>query len=65
MELLNSAIRMHFNEVDLLYQAVLKYQHHDENYMESLAEDITSNGLQLKKKVAFSSISSAIGGTFS
>ena len=56
---------MHFNEVDLLYQAVLKYQHHDENYMESLAEDVLSNGLQLKKKVAISSISSAIGGTFS
>ena len=26
-----NAITMHFNEIDLLYQKALKYQHHAEN----------------------------------
>ena len=48
---------MHFNEIDLLYQKALKYQHHAENYKESLAQDITPFGLQLKKKAVISAIS--------
>ena len=52
-----NAITMHFNEIDLLYQKALKYQHHAENYKESLAYDITPFGLQLKKKAAISAIS--------
>lgn len=35
----------------------MKYQHHVENYIENLAQDITPYGLQLKKKAAISSIS--------
>ena len=46
-----------FNEIDPLYQKALKYHHHTENYKESLAQDITPFGLQLKKKVAISAIS--------
>ena len=33
------------NEIDLFYEKALKYQHHAENYKESLAQDITSFGL--------------------
>ena len=32
---------MHLNEVDLLYQKLLKYHDNSENYKESLAQDIT------------------------
>ena len=56
-EWFGNAITMHLNKVDLLYQRVLKIQHHAENYMERLAQDITPYGLQLKKKAAISSFS--------
>ena len=56
-EWFGNAITMHLNKVDLLYQRVLKNQHHAENYMESLAQDITSYGLQFKKKAVISSFS--------
>ena len=36
-----NAITLSFNEIDLLYQKALKYQHHAESYKESLAQDIT------------------------
>ena len=52
-----NAMTMHFNEIDLLYQKTLKYQHHAENYKERLAQDITPFGLQLKEKAAISAIS--------
>ena len=52
-----NVITMHFNEIDLLYQQALKYQHHAENYQESLAQDITPFGQQLKKKPAITVIS--------
>ena len=45
------------NEIDLFYEKALKYQHHAENYKESLAQDITSFGLQSKKKTAIGAIS--------
>ena len=45
------------NEIDLFYEKALKYQHHTENYKESLAQDITPFGLQSKKKTAIGAIS--------
>ena len=52
-----NAITIYLNKLDILYQKALKYQHHAENYKESLALDITPVGLQLKKKAAISAIS--------
>ena len=57
-EWFGNTITMYLNEVNLLYQRVLKHQHHVENYIENLAQDITSYVLQLKKKAAISTISS-------
>ena len=52
-----NATTINLNEVDPLYQKkVWKYQHHAENYMESLAQVIALYRLQLKKKAAISSI---------
>ena len=55
-EWFGNTITMYLNEVNLLYQRVLKHQHHVENYIENLAQDITS--YVLKKKVAISTLSS-------
>ena len=52
-----NVITMHFNKIGLLCQKPLKYQHHAENYKESLVQDITPFRLQLKKKAAISAIS--------
>ena len=52
-----NAITMYLNKLDILYQKALKYQHHAENYKESLELDITPFGWQLKKKAAISAIS--------
>ena len=57
-EWFGNTITIHLNEVDLLYQRVLKYQHHVKNYIENLARDVTSYVLQLKKKAAINTISS-------
>ena len=57
-EWFGNTITMYLNEVNLLYQGVLKHQHHVENYIDNLAQDITSYVLQLKKKAAISTISS-------
>ena len=48
---------MHNNQVDLLYEHALKYYHHAENYKQSILQDITPFGLQLKKKAAINPIS--------
>ena len=39
--------------LDHLLQKSLRYQHHNENYIQSILEGIILNGLQLKKKPAF------------
>ena len=48
---------MRYNEVDLLYQHMLKYDHHAENYQQSILQDITHFGLRVKKKAAINPIS--------
>ena len=50
-------ITMRYNQVDLLYQHVLKYYHHAENYQQSILQDITHFGLWLKRKAAINPIS--------
>ena len=45
-------ITMRYNQVDLLNQHALKYYHHAENYQQSILQDITPFGLQLKKRTA-------------
>ena len=43
--------------MDLLYQKLLRYQHHWENYQTSLLEGLTPSGLRIKKRPAINSIS--------
>ena len=43
--------------LDLLYQKLLRYQHHWENYQTSLLEGLTPSGLRIKKRPAINSIS--------
>ena len=38
------------SSLDILTQKFLRYQHHRENYLESLQQEIISSGLKLKKK---------------
>ena len=44
--------------LDHLLQKSLRYQHHKENYIQSMHEGNIPNGLQLKKKPAFEPVSS-------
>ena len=51
---------MRYNEVDLLYQHMLKCDHHAENYQQSILASkhlITHFGLRVKKKAAINPIS--------
>ena len=51
-------ITMGYNQVDLLYQYSLKYDHHAENYQQNILQDITKTfGLRLKKRAAINLIS--------
>ena len=43
--------------LDFLYQKLLRYQHHRENYQASLLEELTPSGLQIKKCPAINVIS--------
>ena len=49
-------ITMRYNQVDLLYQHVLKYYHHTENYQQIILQDITRFGLRLKRRAAINPI---------
>ena len=42
---------------DRIYQRMLRYEHHQENYESSLQHDITPFGLQLKKIAQIETIS--------
>ena len=44
--------------LDHLLQKSLRYQHHRQNYIQSIHEGIISNGLQLNKKPVFEWVSS-------
>ena len=45
------------SHLDLLIHKSMCYKYHKENYIKSLAEGITSSGLQIKKKPAFLPVS--------
>ena len=42
---------------DRIYQRMLRYEHHHENYKNSLLNNITPYGLQLKKKAQIQTVS--------
>ena len=42
----------HISRLDILTRKSLRYQHHRENYLESLQQGIIPSGLKLKKKPA-------------
>ena len=42
---------------DRIYQRMLRYEHHHENYKNSLLNNITPYGLQLKKKAQIETVS--------
>ena len=46
-----------FTNLDILLQKSLRYQHHYKNYEESIALDLIPKGLQIKKSLAFESLS--------
>ena len=43
--------------LDILYQKYLRYQHHHENYLQSMQYNIIPSGLQLKIKLSFNAVS--------
>ena len=48
---------MSYQTTDRIYQRMLRYEHHQENYRNSLLNNITPYGLQLKKKTQIEAIS--------
>ena len=48
---------MSYQTTDRIYQRMLRYEHHQENYRNSLLNNITPYGLQLKKKAQIETIS--------
>ena len=53
--LIESVMSTHIT--DRIYQRMLRYEHHHENYKHSLLNNITSYGLQLKKKAQIETVS--------
>ena len=44
------------SHLDYLYQKLLRYQHHRENYVTSLLEGFIPKGLRIKKRPAFAAV---------
>ena len=45
------------SRTDILFQKLIRYQHHKENYLRSLKEGVTPRGLELQMRPAIAPIS--------
>ena len=55
--LIESVMSTHITDTDRIYQRMLRYEHHHENFKNGLLNNITPYRLQLKKKAQIETVS--------